>query len=79
MTYNFNSAISSTWQQFVTLLLAQVSKKDSLRDIELSFKVNCKPNFHFGIKKVKRSTLADALNQHDYRVSQLTFILNHWQ
>ena len=56
------------WQQFLTLLYAQVRSKDSLRDIETSLKSQSTRWYHIGLKDIKRSTLSDANNRRDYRV-----------
>ena len=56
------------WQQFLTLLFAQIRSKDSLRDIETSLKAQSTRWYHIGLKDIKRSTLSDANNRRDYRV-----------
>ena len=61
------------WQQFITLLYAQIRGKDSLRDIETSLRSQSARWFHIGLKNVKRSTLSDANNQRDYRVYEGLF------
>ncbi|MEM7827747.1 MAG: DUF4372 domain-containing protein, partial [Candidatus Aenigmatarchaeota archaeon] len=53
------------WQQFITLLYAQIKVKDSLRDIETSLKTQSSKWYHIGLKDIKRSTLSDANNQRD--------------
>jgi hypothetical protein len=63
----------TTWQQFITLLYAQIKGKDSLRDIELAFKSHPEKSYHLGILDVKRSTLSDANNNRDYRVFEGLF------
>ena len=61
------------WQQFITLLYAQIRGKDSLRDIETSLKAQSSRWYHIGLKNIKRSTLSDANNQRDYRVYEGLF------
>ena len=61
------------WQQFITLLYAQIRGKDSLRDIETSLRSQSARWFHIGLKNVKRSTLSDANNQRDYHVYEGLF------
>ena len=56
------------WQQFLTLLFAQIRSKDSLRDIETSLKAQSTNWYHIGLKDIKRSTLSDANNRRNYRV-----------
>ena len=50
----------SCWNQFTTLLFAQASGKDSLRDIQDSLSAHSGKLYHLGLTSVKRSTLADA-------------------
>ena len=47
------------WQQFLSLLYAQVRGKDSLRDIETAPKAQSSRWYHIGLKDIKRSTLSD--------------------
>jgi len=56
------------WQQFITLLYAQIKAKDSIRDIETSLRAQSSRWYHIGLKDIKRSTLSDANNQRDYRI-----------
>lgn len=58
------------WQQFMTLLYAQIKAKDSLRDIETSLKAQSNRWYHIGLRDIKRSTLSDANNQRDYRICE---------
>ena len=48
------------WQQLITLLVAQASNHESLREIEQSMEINDPKLYHLGLKNVRRSTLADA-------------------
>lgn len=61
------------WQQFNVMLYALASGKDSLRDIENSFLAQESKMYHLGIKKVSRSTLADANKNRDYRIVEKLF------
>jgi len=59
----------STWQQFVCLVFAQLTWRESLRDIEAC--LNARPDqlYHLGLRgPVKRSTLADALASRDWHI-----------
>jgi len=59
----------STWQQFVCLVFAQLTWRESLRDIAAC--LNCRGDqlYHLGLRgPVKRSTLADALAVRDWRI-----------
>jgi len=61
------------WQQFNVMLYALASGKDSLRDIEHSFLAQEPKMYHLGLKKVSRSTLADANKERDYRITEQLF------
>jgi len=61
------------WQQFITLLYAQIRKKDSLRDIITSLCVQYKRWYHIGLKKICRSTLSDANNNRSYQIFERLF------
>lgn len=61
------------WQQFMTLLYAQIRNKDSLRDIELSLKSQASRWYHIGLKDIKRSTLSDANSQRSYQIYEGLF------
>jgi len=61
------------WNQLTVLLYAQASGRDSLRDIEQTFKVNTERLYHLGLPAIKRSTLADANTSRDYRIFEGLF------
>jgi hypothetical protein len=69
----------SCWNQFTTLLFAQASGKDSLRDIQNSLSAHSGKLYHLGLNPVKRSTLADANKTRDFMIYQSLFykILEH--
>jgi hypothetical protein len=59
----------STWQQFVCLVFAQLTWRESLRDIEACLNARSQHLYHLGIRApIKRSTLADALAVRDWRI-----------
>jgi hypothetical protein len=59
----------STWQQFVCLVFAQLTWRESLRDIEACLNARSGQLYHLGLREpVKRSTLADALASRDWRI-----------
>ena len=59
----------STWQQFVCLVFAQLTWRESLRDIEACLNARSQQLYHLGIRAaIKRSTLADALAVRDWRI-----------
>ena len=48
------------WTQFVSLLYAQLANRQSLRDLTLAFNSQSNFHYHLGVKKISRSTLAEA-------------------
>ena len=64
----------STWNQLTTLVYAQASGKDSLRDIENGLLAQGGRLYHAGLPaRVPRSTLADANAKRDYRIYERAF------
>ena len=59
----------SCWQQFVCLVFAQLTWRESLRDIEACLNARATQLYHLGLREpIKRSTLADALAARDWRI-----------
>jgi len=59
----------STWQEFVCLVFAQLTWRESLRDIEACLNARADRLYHLGLRApVRRSTLADALAARDWRI-----------
>lgn len=59
----------TTWQQLVCLIFAQLTWRESLRDIEACLNARSQQLYHLGIRApIKRSTLADALAVRDWRI-----------
>ena len=59
----------SCWDQFLALAFAQLTYRESLRDIEVCLAANRSKLYHSGFHSVpKRSTLADANEQSDWRI-----------
>lgn len=59
----------SCWQQFVCLVFAQLTWRESLRDIEACLNARAGQLYHLGLRApVKRSTLADALAARDWHI-----------
>ncbi len=50
----------NSWHQLVTMLYAQSSGKQSLRNIQRGMEANPARLYHLGLPNIKRSTLADA-------------------
>jgi hypothetical protein len=59
----------SCWQQFVCLVFAQLTWRESLRDIEACLNARVGQLYHLGLRgPVHRSTLADAMASRDWRI-----------
>lgn len=59
----------SCWDQFLTLSFAQLTYRESLRDIEACLRSTSKKLYHMGIRgKVSRNTLANANQVRDWRI-----------
>lgn len=58
----------TTWNQFVALLYAQATGKDSLREIETGFSAHQNLWYHLGVQSVARSTLSDANSRRDWTI-----------
>src|SRR3990167_3927508 len=62
-----------SWQQFLCLLFAQATGRESLRDIEVGLKVHEKRWYHLGLETVARSTLADANRRRPHEIFERLF------
>jgi hypothetical protein len=59
----------SCWQQFVCLVFAQLTWRESLRDIEACLNARAEQLYHLGLRGlIHRSTLADAMAVRDWRI-----------
>lgn len=69
------------WNQLTTLLYAQASGKESLREIEQGLSVNDARLYHLGLPRIKRSTLADANQTRNHKIFEALFykLLNRCQ
>ncbi len=63
----------TTWNQFIALLYAQATGKESLRDIETGLLIQSEKWAHLGVQSVARSSLSYANNNRDYRVYEQLF------
>lgn len=63
----------TTWNQFVALLYAQATGKDSLREIETGLALHEESWKHLGVQSVARSSLSYANNHRDYRIFEGLF------
>lgn len=61
------------WNQLTTLLYAQASGKESLREIEQGMEVNDSRLYHLGLRRVRRSTLSDANQRRSYEIFETLF------
>jgi hypothetical protein len=59
----------SCWDQFLCMTFAQLTYRESLRDIEVCLRSNRNKLYHMGFRgKVSRSTLANANEKRDWRI-----------
>jgi hypothetical protein len=58
----------SCWRQFLCMTFAQLTYRESLRDIETCLRVMSDKLYHMGIHSVARNTLANANNTRDWRI-----------
>ena len=66
---NFGVRRMTCAEQFRVMAFAQLTWRESLRDIEVCLTANRGKLFHMGLKNVPaRSTLSDALNLRDWRI-----------
>jgi len=61
------------WQQFLLLLYAQASEKQSLRDIVGSLELHRSKLYHLGLNVIPRSTLADGLERRSSTIFEEMF------
>ena len=66
---NFKVKSFSCWDQFLTLAFAQLTYRESLRDIEACLRATPQKLYHMGIRThVSRNTLANANQVRDWRI-----------
>ena len=66
---NYKIRSFSCWNQFLCMSFAQLTYRESLRDIETCLRAMQNKLYHMGIRsKVSKSTLADANEKRDYRI-----------
>ena len=69
--YNGNYRVKSftCWEHFIVMAFAQLTGRESLRDIESCLEAISSKLYHSGVKsKVKKSTLSDANEKRDWRI-----------
>ena len=66
---NYGIKSFSCWDQFLCMAFAQLTYRESLRDIETCMRALRNKLYHMGIRgKISRSTLADANEKRDWRI-----------
>lgn len=66
---NHKTQSFTCWEQFIVMAFAQLTYRESLRDIEACLRAVRNKLYHSGIRsKVARSTLADANQARDWRI-----------
>ena len=66
---NYRIKSFTCWEQFIVMAFAQLTNRESLRDIESCLEAISSKLYHSGVKsKVKKSTLADANEKRDWRI-----------
>jgi hypothetical protein len=63
----------NSWHQLVTMLYAQASGKQSLRDIQRGLEAHFTRLYHLGLPEIKRSTLSDANSKRSCKVFEGLF------
>lgn len=61
------------WSQFTTMMYAQLTGKVSLRALEIGLQNQAHHFYHLGLKKVSRSTVADANQNRDWHIYEELF------
>ena len=66
---NYRVRSFSCWDQFIAMAFAQLTGRESLRDIESCLCSHREKLYHVGMRgKISRSTLADANERRDFRI-----------
>jgi len=66
---NYKASRFSCWDQFLSMAFAQLTYRESLRDIEACLRALQPRLYHMGIRaRIARSTLADANETRDWRI-----------
>ena len=59
----------SCWDQFLSMMFAQLTHRESLRDVEICLRSFGSKIYHLGVKgEISRSTLADANNNRNWKI-----------
>jgi hypothetical protein len=66
---NYRVRSFSCWDQFIAMTFAQLSGRESLRDIEACLSSHREKLYHVGMRgKISRSTLAESNERRDFRI-----------
>jgi putative transposase len=63
----------SRWDQFVSLLMAQLSGRQSLRDIEANMNAQSASQYHLGVRRIAKSSLARVNENQPYTLYEALF------
>lgn len=66
---NYRVRSFTCWEQFIVMAFAQLTGRESLRDIESCLGAVSSKLYHSGVgSNIKKSTLADANEKRDWRI-----------
>lgn len=63
----------SRWDQFVSLFMAQLSGRQSLRDMEANINAQCRSHYHLGCRRISKSSLARVNERQPYTLYEALF------
>ena len=63
----------SRWDQFVSLIMAQLSGRQSLRDIEANMNAQTGSRYHLGVRRIAKSSLARVNEKQPYTLYEALF------
>ena len=63
----------SRWDQFVSLLMAQLTGRQSLRDIEANMNAQNSHHYHLGVRKISKTSLARVNEKQPYTLFEALF------
>ena len=61
------------WDQFVSLIMAQLSGRQSLRDIEANMNAQSASQYHLGVRRIAKSSLARVNENQPYTLYEALF------
>ena len=63
----------SRWDQFASLIMAQLSGRQSLRDIEANMNAQTGSHYHLGVRRIAKSSLARVNENQPYTLFEALF------